>query len=181
VDLAVVDGLDPRGEQPVELAQVGDPMAAGIVGVAGDLDQELFAHGPEVAFDLPAALRAAWHGVDQPNPEARAGPQQPRVDERGTVVDIDSVGDPARPERRTQRGGQADGVLGKPEPVPMIAREWSSRRPGRSCTGAADSAEGDPSTGPKGNDGRGDLIGRPVRAVRKLNQPGATPTRPPDP
>ena len=47
VDLAVVDGLDPRGEQLVELAQVGDRVPARIaLGVPGDLDQELLADGP---------------------------------------------------------------------------------------------------------------------------------------
>jgi hypothetical protein len=56
VHAAVVDGLDPGGEQRVELAQVGDRVPARIVGIAGDLDQELLADGPEVAFDLAAAL-----------------------------------------------------------------------------------------------------------------------------
>jgi hypothetical protein len=33
-------------------------MPAGVgVGIAGDLDEELLANGPEVALDLPAALR----------------------------------------------------------------------------------------------------------------------------
>ena len=115
---AVVDGLDPGGEQPVEFAQIGDRVPAGIGGVAGDLDQELLADGPEIAFDLAAALRAPRRGVDQPDPELRARAQQPGVDERGAVVDIDAVRDPARAERGAQRGGEANGVLGEPEPMP---------------------------------------------------------------
>ena len=118
VDLAVVDGLDPRGEQRVELAQVGDRVPARIaLGVPGDLDEELLADGPEVAFDLPAALRPTRGGVDQPDAELRAGAQQPGVDERRAVVDVDPVGDPARTERGAQRGRQAHGVLGEPEPM----------------------------------------------------------------
>ena len=115
----MVDGLDPGGEQPVELAQVGDRVPARVaLGVPGDLDEELLADGPEEPFDLPAALRAARGGVDQPDAELRAGPQQPGVDERRAVVDVDPVGDPARAQRGAQRGGQAHGVLGEPEPVP---------------------------------------------------------------
>ena len=54
---AVVDGLDPGGEQRVQLGQVGDRAAGAVAGV-GDLDQELLADGAEEPFDLPAALRA---------------------------------------------------------------------------------------------------------------------------
>jgi hypothetical protein len=119
VHAAVVDGLDPGGEQPVELAQVADRVPTRIaLGITGDLDEELLAHGPEVAFDLAAALRPTRGGVDQPDAELRARAQQPRVDERGAVVDIDPVGDPARPQRRAQRRGQPHGVLGEPEPMP---------------------------------------------------------------
>jgi hypothetical protein len=54
---AVVDLLDPGGEQRVELVQVGDRVPARVaLGVPGDLDEELLADGPEVAFDLAAAL-----------------------------------------------------------------------------------------------------------------------------
>jgi hypothetical protein len=56
VHAAVIDGLDPGGEQPVELAQIGDRMPARIGGIAGDLDEELLANGPKTAFDLPASL-----------------------------------------------------------------------------------------------------------------------------
>ena len=116
---AVIDGLDPGGEQPVQLVQVGEGVPARVaLGVAGDLDEELVANGPEEAFDLAAALRATRGGVDQPDPELRAGSQQPGVDERRAVVDIDRVRDSPGAERRAQRGGEADGVLGEPEPVP---------------------------------------------------------------
>ena len=40
------------------------------------LAQELLADGPEEPFDLPAALRPAGPGVDQPDPEPRARAQQ---------------------------------------------------------------------------------------------------------
>jgi hypothetical protein len=52
---AVVDGLDPGGEQPVQLRQIGDPAAGCPVG-CGDLHYELVVDIAEEAFDLPAAL-----------------------------------------------------------------------------------------------------------------------------
>ncbi|WP_219420455.1 hypothetical protein, partial [Pseudonocardia nigra] len=50
MDPAVIDGLDPGGEQSVELAQIGDLVPAGLdVGIAGDLPgdfhEELLADG----------------------------------------------------------------------------------------------------------------------------------------
>ena len=48
----------------------------------GDFDEELLADGAEEPLDLPAALRAARGGVNQPDAELRARPQQPSVDER---------------------------------------------------------------------------------------------------
>ena len=68
VGSAVIDGLDPGGEQPVELGQVGD--AAGF-----DLDEELDAHGGEESFDLAAALwapRSAVHEADAQGGHARS-------------------------------------------------------------------------------------------------------------
>ena len=56
-------------------------------------------------------------GVHQPDPELAAGPQQPRIDERRPVIDIRAGGHAAGGQRRFQRGGQANGVLGEPEPV----------------------------------------------------------------
>ena len=121
----MVDRLDPGGEQPVQLDQVGHPVPAWLAaatavvgGLAGDLDEELLAHGPEEPLDFAPALRASRSGVDQLDAQFRACPQQPGIDERRPVVDVDPVGDPARGERGTQRRGQAHGVLGEPEPVP---------------------------------------------------------------
>jgi hypothetical protein len=47
---AVVAGLDPGGEQPVEFLEGGQL-------VVGDLDQELGADGRGEPFDLPPSLR----------------------------------------------------------------------------------------------------------------------------
>lgn len=63
---AVVDGLDPGGEQGVQLGHVVE-LAAG-----ADLDEELIADGAEEPFDLPAALRLPGTRVDQPDPQRRA-------------------------------------------------------------------------------------------------------------
>ena len=43
------------------------------------LAQKLLADGPEEPFDLPAALRPAGPGVDQPDPEPRAPHPEPRA------------------------------------------------------------------------------------------------------
>jgi hypothetical protein len=77
---AVVDGIDPGCEQAVQLGHVVE-LAAG-----ADLDQELVTDGAEEPLDLPAALRMPRTGVDQPDLQRRAGPQQLLVDERRTVV-----------------------------------------------------------------------------------------------
>ena len=118
----VVDRLDPRGEQRVELEQrrgrgessLGQLFGGGV----GDLDEELLAHAAKPPLDLAAALRAVRGGVDQPDAELAAGPQQPGVDEGAAVVDVDAGRDTPRGEGGLQRGGQAHGVLGEPEPVP---------------------------------------------------------------
>jgi hypothetical protein len=47
-----------------------------------------------------------------------AGPQQPSVDESGTVIDIYRLRDAPAGQGGTQRGGQPHGVLGVSEPVP---------------------------------------------------------------
>jgi len=54
--------------------------------------------------------------VDQLDAEPGAGPQQPRIDERRSVVDVDGLRDAPGSERRAQRGGQPDRVFGEPEP-----------------------------------------------------------------
>jgi hypothetical protein len=47
VDAAVIDGLHPGGEQPVQVQQIGHVVAADHVGFSGDLDQELVPYCPE--------------------------------------------------------------------------------------------------------------------------------------
>ena len=108
----VVDRLGPRGEQPVQLRQVRDLGGAGL----GQLGQELAADGAEEPLDLPPALGPSGLAVHQLDAQPGAGPQQPRVDERRAVVHVDVLGDAAGGQRRAQRGGQPDGVLGEPEP-----------------------------------------------------------------
>jgi hypothetical protein len=55
VSAVVIDTLDPCGEQPVHLGQVGHP-PSGLAVAGGDLDGELTVHGAEQPLDLPAAL-----------------------------------------------------------------------------------------------------------------------------
>jgi hypothetical protein len=113
---AVIDGLDPGGEQPVQLEQITDMVAARLV-LTGDLDQELIPDAAEVALDLPAALRASGGGMGEFDPEFRAGAQQPRVDERRAVIDIDRLRHSPRRQSWAQRGSQPDGVFRVAEPV----------------------------------------------------------------
>jgi hypothetical protein len=47
---AVVLGFDPGRKQPIQFGQVSDMVAAGDVGVAGDLGEELIVDGPEKSF-----------------------------------------------------------------------------------------------------------------------------------
>ena len=51
-------------------------------------------------------------------PSTAQAAQQPRIDERGAVIDVDPVGDAVAGQGGPQRGGEADGVLGVAEPVP---------------------------------------------------------------
>jgi len=53
VDRGVVAGVDPGGQQPVQLGQPGDRGR----GLLAELDQELLADRAEKSLDLPAALR----------------------------------------------------------------------------------------------------------------------------
>lgn len=50
--------------------------------------------------------------------EFRARPQQPGIDKRRPVIDINTSRNPAAGQRRLQRGTQPDSVLGEPETVP---------------------------------------------------------------
>ena len=108
----MVDRLDPCGEQPIQLGQVGDLGEA----VLGELDQELVAHGAEKPFDLAAALGAPGCGVHQLDAQAGARPQQPRVHKGRSVVHVDRAGDATGGQRRAQRYRQPHGVLVEAEP-----------------------------------------------------------------
>ncbi|MGV9567578.1 hypothetical protein [Streptomyces sp. NPDC003480] len=90
VDAAVVDVLDPGGEEAVHLREVLG-LAADLVLVGGDLDGELPVHGAEQPLDLPASFRASRGGVHQIDAEFRAGPQEERIDERAAVVDVSAA------------------------------------------------------------------------------------------
>ena len=107
----MVDGLHPGGEQRVQLDHVGE-LAAG-----ADLDQELVADGAEEPFDLAPPGRLAGAGVDQPDPQRRAGPQQLLVHERRSVVDIDRAGNAAGGQPAPQRGFEPDSVFAAGPPV----------------------------------------------------------------
>jgi len=83
---AVIDGLDPGGEEPVHLDQVGD--TSGL-----DFDQELVAHCAEEPFDLAPAFGPAGPRVDQADPQHRTGPQQRGGDKATAVVNVGRAGD----------------------------------------------------------------------------------------
>jgi hypothetical protein len=75
----VVDGLDPCGEQLVELRQIrGDTPVA-------ELDEELLAEGAEEPFDLDAAGGLPGLGVRQRDAQAGQRPQQLGADEGAAV------------------------------------------------------------------------------------------------
>jgi hypothetical protein len=78
----VVDRLGPRGEQLVQFRQVLELGGAGF----GQLGQELAADSPEKSFYFSPALGPAGPAVDQLDAQLGAGPQQPRVDERRSVI-----------------------------------------------------------------------------------------------
>ncbi len=100
VDLAVVLRFDPGLELAVEVVQAGHGAGGpGGGGLVGDLDEELAPHRCEETFDLAASFGPVRGGVRQPDPELRAGAQQPGVGERRAVVDVDLGGDAAGGER----------------------------------------------------------------------------------
>ncbi|WP_342593459.1 hypothetical protein [Streptomyces inhibens] len=80
----MADVLGPGREQAVHLQQAVD-LPSGLTVTGGDLDDEFAVHGAEEPLDLASALRAPWGGVHQLDAEFRAGPQQPRVDEREQI------------------------------------------------------------------------------------------------
>ena len=62
---AVINSLDPRGEQPVQLAEISDLVLAlsGDVtgGLAGDLDEELFTNGAgRLGVRCPKRTERRW-------------------------------------------------------------------------------------------------------------------------
>ncbi|CNL87604.1 Uncharacterised protein [Mycobacterium tuberculosis] len=114
---AVINRFDPGRKQPIQLGQISDVMSADDVGFAGDLDQELLAHGAEEPLYLAPALRPTWRGMNKAHTEFRACPQQPRIHIGRAVIDIHRVGHAAGGQRRAQCGGQPHRVLGMAPPV----------------------------------------------------------------
>ena len=101
---AVIDGLDPGTEEPVELGDIG-----GKTGL--DLDEELDAHRLEGPLDLAAALWLPWPAVHQTDSEAGTSPQQ-LLGHHGTpVVEVHRRGHTARGQRVAQRRFEAHRVL----------------------------------------------------------------------
>src|SRR3954462_8616866 len=99
MDRAVVAGFDPGREESVQFGEVGDVVAADDVGVAGDLDQKLLAHGPEKPLYLPPAWGWTWCEMNKPHTEFRARPQQPRIHIGRAVIDVCGLGDAAGGQR----------------------------------------------------------------------------------
>ena len=139
VDLVVVDGLDPCGEQRVQLQQRGGvgQAAFGQVGGGGvgDLDEELLTHRAEKPLDLPLALGPVRGRVDQADAELAARAQQPRsrrrrcrcrrirfAGRRGRPGPVAARRPGARCPRRTRTGTRLPAVCDRP-----------GRRTGRSC------------------------------------------------
>jgi hypothetical protein len=61
--------------------------------------------------------RGRCSGMNQPDSKFRAGPQQPRIDKRGPVVDMDRLRNAAGGQGAVQRHPEPDGVFGEPESV----------------------------------------------------------------
>ena len=110
----MVDGLDPAGEQLVQGDQVGDGRER-----PGDLelDEELFADGPEQPLDLPAAGWLAGLGVGQLDAQDGEGPQQLGGDHRAAVVEVDDLRDTAGGQAGAERSLKPDGVFAVTPPV----------------------------------------------------------------
>ena len=138
----------PGGGRPISTHAVNSPLssssaaagesprsASSFGGGVGDLDEELLAHAAKPPLDLAAALRAVRGGVDQPDAELAAGPQQPGVDEgasrcrrrrwpghRARRARVAARRPGARCPRRTRTGTRPPTCCGRP-----------GRRTGRSC------------------------------------------------
>ena len=101
----MVGGLDPGLEQAVHLRQVRDG------GPVADLDQELIPHCPEETLDLPSSLWFPGPGVDELYAEDGAAAQQPRIDERAAVVQVDGLRDAAPLQGGAERRRHPDHVV----------------------------------------------------------------------
>ena len=106
----VVDALDPGGEEPVELGQVGQLPAL-------ELDQELAAHGAEEALDLAARGRLAGARVDEADAEHGGRAGELLRGKRRAVVDVEHLRQAARGQACAQRGLEPERVLGEAEAV----------------------------------------------------------------
>lgn len=116
VDVAVIDGLGPGGEQPVQLSKVRRRPCL-------DLDKELHPDGLEDPLDLPPAFRSPGLGVHEAHAEAGACSQELLRDVGGAVVYVDHPGHAPRLECGPERCFEPDRVLRVP---PAIA----DQRPG---------------------------------------------------
>ena len=113
----VVTRGDPGVEQPVQLGDAAGRRPVARVA-AGELHQELLAHGAQKFFDLPPALRPVRPAVHQLDAQYCAGAQQPRIDKSRAVVDVYRFGDAPGGQCRAQRGGQPDHVFVERPPGP---------------------------------------------------------------
>ena len=80
---------------PIQLVQVSHIVAADGVGLAGDLDQKLVAHGPKKPLYLAPTFRPVWCRMHQAHTEFRARAQQPFIDECRAAVNVDRLGNTA--------------------------------------------------------------------------------------
>ena len=101
----MVGGLGPGLEQAVHLLQVRNrrPVA--------DLDEELVPDSPEVALNFPSSLRFPRPGVDELYAQDGAAAQQPRIDKRAAVVQVDGPRDAAGLQGWAERRGHPDHVV----------------------------------------------------------------------
>jgi hypothetical protein len=124
MDRPVVDGLDPRGEQGVELIEAAGVVPALFGGTTGsgagpcDLDEELVPDSPEKSFDLAASLGPARAECTSLMPSDAHERSRAASTKALPLPGVDPIGDAAGGQRRPQGRGQADSVLGEPEPVP---------------------------------------------------------------
>src|SRR5450432_412676 len=124
---SVVDDLKPRGEQTVELRKLDTVV---------DLDQELIAHRPKKALNLPLRGGRARAGVNQFHAEDGARPEQLGGHERGAAVNQNRCRNATRHQPGADRGLQAEHLLAGAPPPPdqhagVIVDEREQYRPPR--------------------------------------------------